>query len=84
MIERLVIPTSHDPRRGRVPLGNDPRVVATHEAGHAVAGVILGQPVVLITPRLTTYRAQRRSARECYHAAVVAVGGTWQVIRGYT
>src|SRR5262249_48882622 len=65
----------HEPRRGQVPLGNDSRVVAVHEASHAETGVILGQPVVLITPRLTTYRAQRRSARECYHAAVVALAG---------
>src|SRR5262249_35422886 len=74
MRPQLVIPLT-DPRRGHFPLGNEPRVVAAHESGHAVAGVVLGQKVALVRPRLTSYRAPPRTMREFYRAALVTLAG---------
>src|SRR5262249_21429578 len=66
---------SHDPRRSHFPLGNEPQVVAVHEAGHAVTGVVLGQPVELVRPRLTTYRVPLWTMRGRYRAAIVTLAG---------
>jgi hypothetical protein len=72
---RLLAVAACDRQSCRVPLGNAPPVVAVHEAGHAVVGVILGQKVARVTLRLTTYRAPPRTAREFYRAALVMLAG---------
>jgi hypothetical protein len=74
MRPQLVIPVS-DLRRGHFPLGNDPHVVAIHEASHAVIARVLGRPVLRVAPRLTTYGVQPCTARECYRAALVTLSG---------
>jgi len=73
VIERLVI--QHDPRRGRVPLGNEPQVVAIHESAHAVIARVLGRPVLRVAPHLTTYGVQPRTARGFYRAALITLSG---------
>jgi hypothetical protein len=48
---------------------------AIHEYAHAVIARVLGQPVALVRPRFTTYRAPPRTAREFYRAALITLAG---------
>ena len=54
---------------------SDRQVVATHEAGHAVVVRVLGQRVVLVRPRFTTYRVPLWTMRGRYRAAIVTLAG---------
>jgi hypothetical protein len=72
---RLIAPARRDLRRGQVPIGNQLPVVAIHESAHAVIARVLGQPVLRVAPRLTTYQASPRSARDFYRAALVTLAG---------